>query len=168
MGCPESWRRRCQRSRPNRRKRSARRPRLRCCLLKGCEQRFHTLQLRQRYCSVRCRMEARKWSRWKAQQRYRQTATGQVKRHGQSRRYRERVKSRNPPKLETVSEAARVITKEHFFRAYLRPARVLRVLRAPAAKSVAAFLLRIVPASAGAGDGAGAAMEAGAHLIQTY
>lgn len=155
MGCPQSSRRRCQRSRPDRRKRSARRPRLRCCLLKGCEQRFHALQVRQRYCSVRCQMQARKWSQWKAQQRYRQTATGQVKRNGQSRRHRERVRSRNPPESEAVSEAARVITKEHSFRAHVRPAGVLRAIRAPAAKSLAAFLLRIVSASAGAGDGAG-------------
>jgi hypothetical protein len=41
------------------------------CLLKGCEQRFHPRQARQRYCSERCREASRKWSRWKAQQQYR-------------------------------------------------------------------------------------------------
>ena len=54
------------------------RPRMRRCLLKGCEQRFHPRQARQRYCSERCREAARKWSRWKAQQRYRETTAGQA------------------------------------------------------------------------------------------
>ena len=44
---------------------------MRRCLLKGCEQRYHPRQARQRYCSESCREAARKWSRWKAQQRYR-------------------------------------------------------------------------------------------------
>ena len=129
--------------------RRKRRPRPRYCLLKGCEQRFAPRQARQRYCSENCREGARKWSRWKAQQRYRETARGHKKRKGQSQRYRERVKSRKPPKPEAVKEAARVITQEHFFRAHLRPARLLRALRARAAKSVAALLLRGVPAGAG-------------------
>ena len=88
---------------------------MRCCLLKGCEQRFHPRQARQRYCSEGCREAARKWSRWKAQQRYRETAAGKQKRNGQSRRYRERVKSRKPPEPEAVNEAARVITTGTFF-----------------------------------------------------
>jgi len=88
---------------------------MRRCLLKGCEQRFHPRQARQRYCSEGCREAARKWSRWKAQQRYRTTRVGQEKRNGQSRRYRERVKTRKSAEPEAVSEAARVITKEHFF-----------------------------------------------------
>ena len=99
----------------SRRKRFARRPRMRRCLLKGCEQRFHPRQARQRYCSEGCREAARKWSRWNAQQRYRTTRVGQEKRNGQSRRYRERVKTRKSAEPEAVSEAARVITKEHFF-----------------------------------------------------
>ena len=74
----------------SRRKRLPRRPRMRRCLLKGCEQRFHPRQARQRYCSEGCREAARRWSRWKAQQRYRETRAGQQKRNGQSRRYRER------------------------------------------------------------------------------
>ena len=102
-----------------------RRPRMRCCLLKGCEQRFHPRQARQRYCSEECRKAARKWERWKAQQRYRETAAGKQRRNGQSRRYRERVKSGKPPEPEAVDEAARVITTEHFFRLLLRPARLL-------------------------------------------
>lgn len=106
-------------------KRLSHRPRMRCCLLKGCEQRFHPRQARQRYCSEQCREAARKWSRWKAQQRYRAKAACQQKRNGQSRRYRERVKNRKPPEPEAVSEAARVITSEHFFRSFLRPAGLL-------------------------------------------
>jgi hypothetical protein len=145
-----------------------RRGRQRGCLLKGCEQRFSPRQARQRYCSEDCREEARKWSRWKAQQRYRATAAGQQKRNGQSRRYRERVKAGKPPEPEAVNEAARVITLEDFFRAHLRPAGLLGALRAPAAKSVAAFLLPGVPARAGAGRRAGAALETGADLVRIY
>ena len=106
------------------RERSTRRPRARRCLLKGCEQRFHPRQARQRYCSERCRQAARRWSRWQAQQAYRATAAGKQKRNGQSRRYRERVRNRNCPKKEAVGEAARVITS-NFFRASLRPAWLL-------------------------------------------
>jgi hypothetical protein len=50
---------------------------------------------------------------------------GQAKRNGQSRRYRERAKSRKPAQPEAVSEGARVIPKEHFFRAHVRPAGLL-------------------------------------------
>ena len=115
------------------------RPRMRRCLLKGCEQRFHPRQARQRYCSERCREEARKWSRWKAQQRYRETVAGQQKRNGQSRRYRERTKSRKRQEPEAVNEAARVITQEHLFRAHVRPAGVLRAIRAPARSPLQRF-----------------------------
>lgn len=69
-------------------KRLARQPRTRCYLLKGCEQRFHPRQARQRYCSDGCQKAARKCSRWKAQERYRESAAGQQKRNNQSRRYR--------------------------------------------------------------------------------
>jgi hypothetical protein len=147
-----------------RRRRLPCRPRMRRCLLKGCEQRFHPRQARQRYCSQRCREAARKWSRRKAQERYRETAAGQQKRNGQSRRYRERVKSRKAPEPEAVDDGARVITSEHFFRPLLRPARLLRGIRARAAKSLATFLLACLPARAGAGPGAGAAMETSARF----
>lgn len=106
-------------------KRLPRRPRARLCLLKGCEQRFHPRQARQRYCGEECRDAARKWDGWKAQQRYRETAGGKQKRNGQSRRYRERVKSRKLPEPETVNDPARVIATEHFFRPLLRPAGLL-------------------------------------------
>lgn len=151
-----------------RRKRRARRPRRRKCLLKGCERRFHPRQARQRYCSERCRTDARKWSRWKAQRQYRTTAAGKRKRNGQSRLYRQRVKSRKPAGPEAVNAAARVITQEHFFRAPMRPAGVLRAFCAAAAKPFAALLFRGVPAGAGLRPAAGAALEAGAHLIRRY
>ena len=132
-----------------RRKRRACRPRSRRCLLKGCERRFRPRRARQRYCSEPCRKAARAWSRRKAQERYRTTADGKQKRNGQSRRYRERVRSRKPPADEAVPEAARVITKK-FFRGRLRPAWLLRGVRAPAALAFAALLLARVPACHGA------------------
>ena len=164
MGPPESRTGHSENQATARRKRRARRPRRRYCLLKGCKQRFHPRQARQRYCSESCREEARKWSRWKGQQRYRETAVGQQKRNGQSRRYRELVKSRKPPEPEAVDEAARVITTEHFFRSFVRPARVLRELRAPAAKSFTALLLARLPTRVGECPATGAAMETGARL----
>jgi hypothetical protein len=151
-----------------RRKRRAGRPRARRCLLKGGEQRVHPRHACQRYCSAECREKARKWSRWKAQQKYRKTTGGKQRRNGQSGRYRERVKSRKPPEPEAVSDSARVITQEYFFRAHLRPAGLLRAIRTAAAKSVPAFLLPSVPARAGAGAAAEAALEAGAHLVRAY
>ena len=102
-----------------------RRPRMRCCLLKGCEERFHPRQARQRYCSEECREAVREWSHWKAQEIYRATRAGKQQRNGQSRRYRERVKSRKPPEPEAVNEAARAIATEHFFRPFVRPAWLL-------------------------------------------
>jgi hypothetical protein len=164
MGPPESATRQPENQEAGRRKRFPSRPRMRTCLLKGCEQRFHPRQARQRYCSERCREAARQWSRWKAQQRYRATAPGQRKRNGQGRRYRERVQSRKPPEPEPVNEPARVITTEHFFRSLLRPARLLREIRARAAKSFAALLLPRLPACTGARPRPGAALETGARF----
>ncbi len=145
-------------------KRLARRPRMRRCLLKGCEQRFHPRQARQRYCSAECRKAARRWSRWKAQQRYRETAAGQEKRNGQSRRYREQVKSRKTPEPEAVNDPARVITTEYFFRPLLRPSRLLRRIRAGAAKSLTTLLFTCLPTCAGARSGPGAAVETSARF----
>ncbi len=126
-----------------------RRPRRRCCLLKGCEKRFWPQQAGQRYCGDECRQAARRWSRWKAQQNYRATAAGKEKRNGQSRRYRQRVRSRQPaaPK-ETGPKAARVITPQ-FFRPLLRPARLLRRVRSAAALAPAALLFARLPARHG-------------------
>ena len=109
------------------------RPRARRCLLKGCGQCFHPRQAHQRYCGQQCRRQARRWSRWKAQQNYRSTTAGKEKRNGQSRSYRQRARNRKRAANEAIAEAARVITPEDFFRSLLRPARLLRVLRAPAA-----------------------------------
>src|SRR5664279_2540925 len=115
-----------------RRKRLPLRPRMRRCLLKGCEERFHPRQARQRYCGEGCREAARKWSRRKA------------------------------PEPDAVNDPARIITTEHFFRSLLRPAGLLRGIRACAAKSLTALLLTGVPARAGARPRTGAAVEAGA------
>jgi hypothetical protein len=164
MGPPESPTSHPENQEAHQRKRLARRPRTRPCLLKGCERRFHPRQAHERYCSERCREAARKWSRWKAHQRYRSTAAGKQKRNGQSQRYRERVRSRKPPERAAVSTPARVITTEDFFRSLLRPARLLRRIRTPAAKSFAALLFARVRACAGAGQGAGAALETGARV----
>ena len=162
MAPPESPTHARQKQAAGQRKR--RRARRRRCLLKGCEQRFHPRHACQRYCSAECRKKARQWSGWKAQQRYRKTIAGKAKRNGQSGRYRERVKNRQPPEPGAVNQAARVITKEDFFRFHLRPAGLLRGLCASAAKSVAALLLACVPARAGARPGPGAALETGARF----
>ena len=164
MGPPESATRHPENQEGGRRKRLPRQSRRRICLLKGCEQRFHPRQARQRYCSERCREAARQWSQWKAQRRYRATRAGQQKRNGQGRRYRERVQSRKPPEPEPVNGTARVITTEHFFRSLLRPARLLRAIHARAAKSLATLLLPCLPACAGARPGPGAALETGARF----
>jgi hypothetical protein len=100
-----------------RRKRPRRRPRTRCCLLKGCEQRFRPRQAGQRYCSAGCRAAARVWSWWKARQAYRATPAGKEKRNGQSRRYRERLRNGKSSDPEVVGGAPRVITRKFFFAA---------------------------------------------------
>ena len=155
------------------RKRPVRRPRTRQCLLKGCEQRFRPQQARQRYCSDQCRRGARKWSRWKAQQSYRATATGKEKRNGQSRRYRERVRNRKQPAPEeAVPDAARVITKD-FFRPLLRSPRLLPGIRSSATIAPPALLFARVPARPGTSlatrtalaPGCGTAMEKGRHSL---
>jgi hypothetical protein len=126
-----------------------RRPRTRCCLLKGCERRFHPQRAGQRYCSEECRRAARRWSRWKAQQSYRATAAGKDKRNRQSRRYRQRVRNRrSAAPEEAILEAARVIT-HNFFRPLLRPAWLLRGIRPAAALTPPALLFARVPARPG-------------------
>jgi hypothetical protein len=150
------------------RRRHGHRPRMRRCLLKGCEQRFAPRQARQRYCSELCRQQARNWARWKAQQRYRETEPGKQNRNSQSRRYRERVRNRQPPAPEPVSEAARVIPNEDFFRSLLRPAGLLRKVRSPVSKPFTALLLAGLPASTGARAPARAALQTSADLSQTY
>ena len=68
------------------------RGRLRCCLLKGCDQCFRPSHPQVRYCSDRCRQLAQRWRRWYASQRYRHTDQGKHKRRQQSQRYRQRVR----------------------------------------------------------------------------
>jgi hypothetical protein len=68
----------------------SRRPRTRRCLLKGCEAPFRPLRPHARYCSEVCRRKARRWSAWRARQRYRQSESGKARRQEQSRRYRQR------------------------------------------------------------------------------
>jgi predicted nucleic acid-binding Zn ribbon protein len=123
MGPPEDCTRQPQRQkRGGGRKRPARRPRTRPCLLKGCERPFRPLRATERYCSRECREPTGKWRRWKAQQRYRATAAGREKRNGQSRRYRERVRKRKQTKPEeALPEAARVIPPNFFDHCCDRP-----------------------------------------------
>ncbi len=83
------------------RKRGQRRPRGRRCLLKGCEKRFRPKHWWSLYCGESCQEQARRWSEWKAQQRYRSKAKGRSKRQAQSGRYRRRVKER----AKAVAEA---------------------------------------------------------------
>ena len=124
-----------------------RRPRTRRCLLKGCEQCYRPRQASQRYCREECQEAARAWSRWKAQERYRGTEGGREKRRGQGQRYRERVRTRRAQRGEAPETAARVIPAQFFF-GHLRPAGMLREIRAE-------------PAGAGASLGAGTAMAGG-------
>lgn len=94
-------------------KRRARRPRLRRCLLKGCERRFRPKHPWARYCGDDCRSKARRWSRWKAQKRYRVTGFGKQQRRAQSCRHRERIRTRKPSKSAT-DEPARIITAKNY------------------------------------------------------
>jgi hypothetical protein len=138
-----------------------RRPRTRCCLLKGCERRFRPRRAGQRYCSDQCAQAARRWSRWKAQQSYRATAAGKDKRNGQSRRYRERVRNRQQAAPEeAVAEPARVIT-QNFFRPLLRPPRLLRRIRSAAPLAQPALLFACLPARHGTGLATRAALAPG-------
>ena len=149
-----------------RRQRPIPRPRRRRCLLKGCKERFRPQRARERYCSARCREGARKWSRWKAQEKYRGTPEGKQKRNGQSRRYRERVRNRKAPGKEALPEAARVITK-NFFRSCLRPAGLLRGVHVQPQITPPAVLLEGVPTGVGARPEEGAALERGTGPIRS-
>ena len=158
MGPPED----CTRQpddpeRGGRRKRPARRPRTRPCLLKGCERPFQPLRATERYCSRECREAAGKWRRWKAQQTYRATAAGREKRNGQSRRYRERVRKRKQE--EALPEAARVITP-NFFRPLLRPSRLLPGVPRTAAIAEPKVLFPCVPTGYGTRPAARATLAA--------
>lgn len=150
MGPPEDCTRQPQRQeRGGRRRRPARRPRTRPCLLKGCERPFRPRRATERYCSRECREAAGKWRRWKAQQKYRATVAGREKRNGQSRRYRERVRNRQQTTPEeALPEAARVIPP-NFFRPLLRPSRLLPGVCRTAAIASSKVLFHHVPAGHG-------------------
>jgi hypothetical protein len=140
-----------------------RRPRLRRCLLKGCKQCFRPRRPWARYCGDDCRSKARRWSRWKAQKRYRATRFGKEQRQAQSRRYRQRIRAQKRTN-GWEREAARVITA-NFFRLFLRPAGLLRDVRPHPPFPAAAILLQGVPARAGACPGAGAALEGASGAV---
>ena len=137
-------------------RRRARRPRRRVCLLKGCGHGFRPEQPLARYCSEACRAEARRWRRWKARRRYRQSLNGKRKRQAQSRRYRERRKERQAQESTAVT-AARVIPTRFFF-VLLRPPRMLCGIRSHPAVAPAAVLLCGLSPSAGTGSAAGEAL----------
>lgn len=80
-------------------------PRMRRCLLKGCETAFRPATALERYCSDACRESAREWSVWRADQKYRATEQGKQHRQEQSKRYRKRVGQRSGPRLSTPGEA---------------------------------------------------------------
>jgi hypothetical protein len=87
---------------------------MRRCLLKGREQRFHPRQARQRYCSEGCREAARKWSRWKAQERYRFWGTPlqtidntQLEQCWKSANFRRQRKASSSPRMGPPQRARR-------------------------------------------------------------
>jgi hypothetical protein len=145
------------------RKRRARRPRRRVCLLKGCGRIFRPQQPMARYCSEACREEARRWRQWKARRRYRQSSNGKQKRQAQSHRYRERRKA-TPGRKTVTDSAARVISARFFFM-LLRPPRVLRGIRSHPAIAPAAVLFSRLPPRAGTGSGAGAALAPATPIL---
>jgi len=136
--------------------RGRRYPRTRLCLLKGCGKRFRPTRALARYCSRDCAAQARRWSKWKAQQRYRETKQGRHKRNAQSCRYRQRALSLKRKK-EGCAEEARVITPG-FFRVLLRPPRVLHPVLTNGPFAAAALLQPGLPARRRARPGARTAL----------
>ena len=65
-------------------------PRRRSCLLKGCETSFRPVHPLARYCSGVCQQAARRWTRWRANRRYRRSQQGKASRREQCRRRRQR------------------------------------------------------------------------------
>jgi hypothetical protein len=76
------------------------------CLLKGCEQWFQPTHPRCHYCSESCRKAARRWRRWRAQQKYRASPKGRELRQQQARRYRERCQNCPPPVSSASTSSA--------------------------------------------------------------
>lgn len=84
-------------------------PRPRRCLLKGCERWFRPGHPACRYCSSACQQAARRWRRWRAQQKYRASVHGRQQRGQQARRYRQRQRSRlrwHRPAVDTWAAGA--------------------------------------------------------------
>ena len=162
MGLPEGPTNAPQNQEANRCVYLACQPRTRMCLLKGCEQPFHPRQASERYCSPRCREQAREWSAWKAQQKYRTTLRGKEKRKTQSRRYRERMRNRKEPS----AGEARGSSVFNFFRLFLRPAWLLRKVPAYRPIPAAEILFEAVPACAGACFGAGTTVAKAAQRVK--
>lgn len=136
------------------------RPRARLCLLKGCEKLFKPASPQARYCSGSCQSEAACWRAWKAQEQYRQTEASRACRREQSRRRRKRL-AEQKRRLETAGQpwrpAAWVIAQQEIF-VLLRPARLLRDVRAHTSLASAAILLAALPACPRAGLGTRAAV----------
>ena len=83
-----------------------RRPRVRRCLLKGCEGNFVPDDPLSRYCGRGCSAEARRWSQREANRRYRASEGGRRCRREQACRYRQRLRERRMS-AEIAAEAAR-------------------------------------------------------------
>jgi hypothetical protein len=146
-------------SRQGRRRRGA--PRARRCLLKGCERWFVPERPQARYCGTACRTAAACWRRWKAQQRYRQTAHGRACRCAQSRRHRrrQRERARASERDRPWYPGAWVIAQRQIFRD-LRSAWLLRDVPPSSSISAAAILWEGLSGRAGTGDRARAAVAA--------
>jgi hypothetical protein len=136
-------------------KRRGHRPRRRVCLLKGCWQVYRPQHPLTRYCSEVCRQRARRWRKWKARRRYRQSAGCKQKRQAQSRRYRERRKARD--RKTPSAGSARVIPIKFFF-VPLQPTWMLRPFPAHPAITLTAFLFSGLSPCFGTSSGAGEAL----------
>jgi hypothetical protein len=130
-------------------RRLCRKGRMRRCLLKGCDRRYHPVHPLQHYCSETCRRKAKKWRRWKDQQKYRATEPGKKKRQEQCQRRRERLKK---AASDAAAKVARV-SPIKFFRPLLRPPRMPRKIPKNPTFSPATFLFAPMPARVGAGFG---------------
>lgn len=142
------------------RRRRARQPRSRECLLKGCGRMFRPAHPMARYCGEECRQQARQWSQWKSRQRWRQSQKGRMKRKQQSERHRERQRlvgasSRSENGGRGSSQGASV----KIFWRYLRSSGLLRVFSAKSAVATATILLPRLPAGIRTGVGARETME---------
>jgi hypothetical protein len=86
--------------------------RCRRCLLKGCERCYRPTHPQSRYCSTACRAAARRWQRWQASRRWRNSVQGKGRRREQSRRYRQRLPPRVVPEPATPAADASPVPAE--------------------------------------------------------